>query len=71
MKARLRRDLVFILVALPGVLTLLVFHYVPLLGNVIAFKDYQPYLGIADSPWVGFDNFLVVGDPAPDCPDGP
>jgi putative aldouronate transport system permease protein len=54
---------VFILVALPGVLTLLVFHYVPLLGNVIAFKDYQPYLGIADSPWVGLDNFLVVGDP--------
>jgi putative aldouronate transport system permease protein len=63
MRARLRRDAVFILVALPGVLTLLVFHYVPLLGNVIAFKDYQPYLGIADSPWVGLENFLVVGDP--------
>jgi putative aldouronate transport system permease protein len=62
---RLRRDKVFILLALPGIATLLVFHYVPLLGNVIAFKDYQPYLGIADSPWVGFDNFSVLfgGDP--------
>ncbi|RSM75903.1 sugar ABC transporter permease [Kibdelosporangium aridum] len=66
MKQRLRRDKVFILVALPGILALLVFHYVPLLGNVIAFKDYQPYLGITDSPWVGFDNFGVIfnGDAA-------
>jgi putative aldouronate transport system permease protein len=63
MRSKLRRDAVFILVALPGVLALLVFHYVPLLGNVIAFKDYQPYLGIGDSPWVGLDNFLVLSDP--------
>jgi putative aldouronate transport system permease protein len=62
---RLRRDKVFVLLALPGIVTLIVFHYVPLLGNVIAFKDYQPYLGIADSPWVGLDNFAVLfgGDP--------
>ena len=42
------------------------FHYIPLLGHVIAFKDYQPYVGIADSPWVGLDNFQVIfsGDPA-------
>jgi putative aldouronate transport system permease protein len=62
---RLRRDKVFVLLALPGIVTLIVFHYVPLLGNVIAFKDYQPYLGITDSPWVGLDNFAVLfgGDP--------
>jgi putative aldouronate transport system permease protein len=39
---------------------LLLVHYVPILGNVIAFKDYQPYLGIAGSPWVGLDNFAVL-----------
>jgi putative aldouronate transport system permease protein len=38
----------------------LLFHYLPILGNVIAFKDYQPYLGIAASPWVGLDNFAVL-----------
>ncbi|MCF6466997.1 sugar ABC transporter permease [Nonomuraea sp. MG754425] len=38
----------------------LLFQYVPLLGNVIAFKDYQPYIGIADSPWVGWSNFGVI-----------
>src|SRR3546814_12660973 len=26
-------------------------------GAIIAFKDYVPFLGIADSPWVGFEHF--------------
>ncbi|QIK73789.1 sugar ABC transporter permease [Propioniciclava coleopterorum] len=47
-------------------LIILAFQYYPLLGNVIAFQDYQPYLGIDKSLWVGLDNFriLVDGDPA-------
>jgi putative aldouronate transport system permease protein len=63
---RLRQDRVLVLVALPGLLALVVFHYLPLLGNVIAFKDYQPFIGIVASPWVGFANFTVItgGDPA-------
>jgi putative aldouronate transport system permease protein len=59
---RLRRDRILVLAALPGIVLLLVFHYVPLLGNVIAFKDYQPYLGIVDSPWTGWRNFAVIFD---------
>ncbi|MFX4271298.1 ABC transporter permease [Propionibacteriaceae bacterium Y1685] len=51
--------------ALPGVVLLLAFQYVPLAGNVIAFKDYLPYVGIQESEWVGLANFsiLVDGDP--------
>jgi putative aldouronate transport system permease protein len=62
---QLRRDRVLVLVALPGVASLLLFHYLPLLGNVIAFKNYLPYVGILDSPWVGMTNFAVIinGDP--------
>ncbi|MDI1460432.1 ABC transporter permease subunit [Catellatospora sp. KI3] len=62
---RLAADRVLVLAALPGVAALLLFHYLPWLGNVIAFKDYQPYLGILDSPWVGLANFAVIvdGDP--------
>ncbi|WP_425426177.1 ABC transporter permease [Brachybacterium massiliense] len=65
-RRRLRRDLPLILIGVPGIALLLAFHYLPLLGNVIAFKDYQPYLGIAESPWVGWENFRVIvnGDPA-------
>lgn len=42
---------------LPGLLFFVVFHYVPLLGNVIAFQDFSPYLGITQSRWVGLQNF--------------
>ena len=63
---RLRRDKILVLVTLPGVGALLIFQYLPWLGNVIAFKDYQPFVGIVDSPWVGLRNFRVIasGDPA-------
>jgi putative aldouronate transport system permease protein len=63
---RLILDRVLLLFALPGTLLIVVFHYLPLLGNVIAFKDYQPFLGIGGSDWVGLQNFSVIftGDPA-------
>ncbi|MFG1707802.1 ABC transporter permease [Nonomuraea sp. M3C6] len=63
--SRLRRDGVLLLLGVPGLLVILLFHYVPMLGNVIAFKDYQPFLGIWEAPWVGFGNFQVIfnGDP--------
>ncbi|MDG4787498.1 ABC transporter permease subunit [Micromonospora sp. WMMD1102] len=62
----MRRDRILLLAALPGVALLLTFHYLPWLGNVIAFKDYQPYAGIVDSPWTGLANFRIIvsGDPA-------
>jgi putative aldouronate transport system permease protein len=41
----------------PGVIFFLVFIYLPLIGNVIAFKDYSPFLGFERSPWVGLENF--------------
>ncbi|WP_062206522.1 sugar ABC transporter permease [Streptomyces sp. NBRC 109706] len=61
-RRRRPRDLALFWFALPGAAVLLLFHYVPLLGNVIAFQDYQPFIGIGDSRWVGFDNFSVIFD---------
>jgi putative aldouronate transport system permease protein len=64
---RLTRDQVLILaLGLPGGLALVLFHYLPLLGNVIAFQDYQPYLGITEAPFVGFSNFSFLWDGNPD-----
>ncbi|MEW9513525.1 ABC transporter permease [Streptomyces bacillaris] len=62
-RVRLRRDRTLILMTLPAVLLVLVFNYVPLLGNMVAFQDYDPYLGdnalqaIRESPWVGIEHF--------------
>ncbi|WP_282920813.1 ABC transporter permease [Ignavigranum ruoffiae] len=41
----------------PAVIYFLIFHYGPMYGVQIAFKDYKPSLGILDSPWVGFKHF--------------
>jgi putative aldouronate transport system permease protein len=49
---------------LPGFLYFVVFQYAPLLGNIVAFQNYSPYLGFFNSPWVGFQNFTaLVTDP--------
>lgn len=45
------------LVILPVVAYLILFHYKPLYGVIIAFKRFKPHLGIIDSPWVGLQHF--------------
>ncbi|MFY4774780.1 ABC transporter permease [Metabacillus sp. RGM 3146] len=45
---------------LPGILYFLVYKYVPMLGLVIAFKDYNPFQGIWGSPWAGFKHFQTI-----------
>lgn len=46
-----------ILLLLPGLIYFIVFKYIPMFGIMIAFQDFNPYLGFADSPWVGLKNF--------------
>ena len=58
LKAKWRRDWQMVLLMIPGVVFLLVFFYLPVLGNVVAFQDFQPYLGIMHSEWNGLQNFV-------------
>ena len=58
---RLKKDLkrfggAYIMI-LPVVVFYILFHYKPLLGAVIAFKNYQPRKGVWGSTWVGFKHF--------------
>ena len=43
--------------ALPSIIFVIIFAYVPMGGLVIAFKDFKYNLGIIKSPWVGMQNF--------------
>ncbi|MFF1568605.1 ABC transporter permease [Streptomyces sp. NPDC055059] len=62
-RIRLRRDRTLILMTLPAIGLLLLFNYLPLLGNVVAFQDYNPYVStngitaILHSPMVGLEQF--------------
>ena len=45
------------LIILPGILFFVVFRYVPMYGIQLAFKTFRASLGIAGSPWCGWENF--------------
>lgn len=53
----IRRDWVLLLIALPPIAYYFLFHYVPMYGIIISFKDFRPLEGIMGSPWVGFKHF--------------
>lgn len=53
----IRKNVDLYLLALPGLLFLIIFAYIPMSGHFLAFKKYQLTNGIWGSPWVGFDNF--------------
>jgi putative aldouronate transport system permease protein len=45
------------LIILPVIIYLILFAYKPMYGLIIAFKEYRPSLGFANSPWVGLKHF--------------
>ncbi|NOU64637.1 ABC transporter permease subunit [Paenibacillus sp. LMG 31461] len=49
------RELFFII--FPGALKILIFSYLPMIGIILAFKDYRYDKGIFGSSWVGLSNF--------------
>jgi putative aldouronate transport system permease protein len=55
---RQARDLLLML--LPCLLLLGVFAYAPMMGLLVAFKDFDLQLGIVGSPWVGMANFEAL-----------
>ena len=48
------------LMALPGIVHLFVFSYLPMPGLLLAFKDYKFARGIWGSAWVGLRNFQFL-----------
>ena len=61
----LRENFIFLLMVLPGVAWLILFFYIPVFGNIVAFKDYhitgEGFIdSVMKSKWVGFDNFKFL-----------
>ena len=48
---------VLYLMALPVILYYVIFCFLPMYGVVIAFQDYVPARGVAESDWVGLKHF--------------
>jgi len=56
-KRQIQRNKWLYVLVLPGFLYFVIFKYLPMWGIIIAFQDYQPFLGIRESNWVGLENF--------------
>ncbi|WP_256223329.1 sugar ABC transporter permease [Paenibacillus sp. 1_12] len=56
-KQMIYRDRWLYFMLLPGALYFVTMKYFPMWGLLIAFKNYQPFLGIMQSEWVGFQHF--------------
>jgi putative aldouronate transport system permease protein len=55
------RQKYLLILVIPAVIWMIIFNYVPMLGLVISFKEYNPFLGplkgFTQSPWVGLQQF--------------
>ncbi|RTE10728.1 ABC transporter permease [Paenibacillus whitsoniae] len=56
-RPRMRGHWDYLIFVIPVILYFLIFCYAPMYGVQLAFKRFNPALGIMGSPWIGFDNF--------------
>ncbi len=54
---RVSKQKALLLMALPFVIWLIIFKYIPIAGWTMAFQDYKPQLGIFEQEWVGLKHF--------------
>ncbi len=57
-KEDMRQNWTLYILIIPVLLYYLIFHYFPMVGAVIAFKNYIPKKGILGSDWIGFKHFI-------------
>ena len=56
-RTKIKENLQMLTMTIPGLVLVLLFCYLPMPGIAIAFKKYNPNLGIWGSEWNGLDNF--------------
>lgn len=58
--SRLWKERYLYILLLPGLLYFLIYRYVPMAGNIIAFQDYSAFQGFLNSEWVGLKHFKTI-----------
>ncbi|WP_019424453.1 ABC transporter permease [Paenibacillus sp. OSY-SE] len=56
-KKQVKRNISLYVIISPAVLYFLIWHYWPMYGVQIAFKEFSAGLGVWNSPWVGLEHF--------------
>ena len=59
MKRDLKKNYAIYLMLLPAIIYYIAFHYLPMYGAQIAFKNFDPKSGIWGSEWVGLKHFVT------------
>ncbi|MCK9477930.1 MAG: ABC transporter permease subunit [Firmicutes bacterium] len=54
------KNTVLYIMLIPGIIYYIAFHYMPMYGLLMAFKDFNIFLGFGESPWVGLENFKIL-----------
>ena len=58
LKLDLKRNYQAYLMALPSIVLVFIFCYIPMYGILMAFQNYRPQTGVLGSEWVGFAHFV-------------
>ncbi|MCI6908257.1 MAG: ABC transporter permease subunit [Clostridiales bacterium] len=59
-KKEIRKNYVLYLMAVPSIVLLIAFNYIPMFGQLLAFKAFDVQKGILRSPWNGIRNFTFL-----------
>jgi putative aldouronate transport system permease protein len=60
LKVYMKRNRVFYIMLIPAMIYYITFRYIPLIGSIIAFKDYNIFRGFSGSEWVGLKWFAQL-----------
>ena len=55
--SKFKQNLPLLMLAVPGLITLVVFRYLPMFGLILPFKNYEYSKGLFGSEWCGLKNF--------------
>ncbi|MBW4080014.1 sugar ABC transporter permease [Paenibacillus sp. S150] len=59
-KKEIKKNWPLYVLCMSALIFVLIFSYGPMVGLVMAFQNYKPWLGITGSEWIGLDNFAMI-----------